>query len=175
MIMHLRTIPPALLVAFAVTYSAAGGDSDDGKLAISIDAQPPRIFGSADIQRLPHSAVIVKLEGGKKRKYTGVPLYDLLDAAGMELGGQQRPAALTSYLVVESGDGFHVLLSGAEIHRFIGATDALLADAEDGQALNSTEGPYRLVVASDKVHARWIRQVKSMHVVQEAAPVNSSK
>ena len=93
----------------------------------------------------------------------------------MELGGDQRPAALTTYLWVEGSDGYRVLFSGAEVHRYIGAGEVLLADSEDGQAFSKSDGPYRLVVASDKVHARWMKQVRALYVIQTVPAPNSSK
>src|SRR5450432_1022953 len=141
-----------------------------GKVAISINNQPPKIYGRAEIGGLPHTAIAVKGPDGRNRKYAGVALYDLLASAGMELGGDQRPAALTTYLWVEGSDGYRVLFSGAEVHRYIGAGEVLLADSEDGQAIPNSDGPYRLVVVGDKVHARWIRQVRALYVIQAAPP-----
>jgi hypothetical protein len=155
----------------------AAGDkasaTDKGKVAISINSQPPKVYGSAEIQALPRTAIVVKGEGGRSRKFAGVALYDLLASAGMELGGDQRPAALTTYLWVEGSDGYRVLFSGAEVHRYIGAGEVLLADSEDGQAISNSQGPYRLVVASDKVHARWMKQVRALYVIQAAPPLSS--
>src|SRR5450432_2953519 len=159
--------------AAAIGQDAAA--ADQGKVSISIDNQSPKVYGSAEIAGLPHTDIVVKGDGGRTRKYSGVALYDLLDSAGMELGGDRRPAALTTYLWVEASDGYRVLFSGAEVHRFIGAGEILLADSENGQPLSKSDGPYRLVVATDKVHARWLRQVRALHVIQAAPPLNSSK
>jgi hypothetical protein len=148
--------------------------ADDGQVTISVNNQPPKVFGRADIRRLPHTAAVVKGMDGRSGKFSGVALYDLLAAAGMDLGGEQRPAALTTYLWVEGKDGYRVLFSGAEIHRYIGAGDVLLVDSEDGQAIAKPSGTYRLVVAGDKVRARWIRQVRALYVVQAVPPVSSA-
>ena len=110
---------------------------------------------------------------GQSRKYSGVALYDLLASAGMDIGGEQRPAALTTYLWVEGKDGYRVLFSGAEIHRYIGAGEILLVDSEEGQAAPRPEATYRLVVAADKVRARWIRQVRALYVIQAPPPSTS--
>jgi Oxidoreductase molybdopterin binding domain len=167
----------ASLAANAETPSPASADkgADQGKLAISINNRSPKAFGSAEIGRLPHISIVVEGQGGRSRKFAGVALCDLLESAGMDLGGEQRPAALTTYLWVEGSDGFRVLFSGAEVHRFIGAGEILLADSEDGQAIPKSDGPYRLVVVSDKVHARWMRQVRALYVIQAAPPPNSPK
>ena len=148
--------------------------TDDGQVTISVNNQAPKVFGRADIRRLPHTAAVVKGMDGRSNKFSGVALYDLLAAAGMDLGGEQRPAALTTYLWVEGKDGYRVVFSGAEIHRYIGAGDVLLVDSEDGQAIATPSGTYRLVVAGDKVRARWIRQVRALYVVQAAPPVSSA-
>jgi hypothetical protein len=154
---------------------AVGKWAEVGKVAISINNRSPKAYGSAEIGRLPHTAIAVEGQGGRTRKFSGVALCDLLESAGVELGGEQRPAALTTYLWVEGSDGFRVLFSGAEVHRFIGAGEVLLADSEDGQAIPKSDGPYRLVVVGDKVHARWMRQVRALYVIQAAPPPTSSK
>jgi hypothetical protein len=154
---------------------AVGKVAADGKVAISINNRSPKAFGSVEIGRLPHTAIAVEGQGGRTRKFSGVALCDLLESAGVELGGEQRPAALTTYLWVEGSDGFRVLFSGAEVHRLIGAGEVLLADSEDGQAIPKSDGPYRLVVVGDKVHARWMRQVRALYVIQAAPSPNSSK
>jgi hypothetical protein len=163
------------LAANAQTPSPADEGDDRGRVAISLNNQPPKVYGSTELGGLPHTAVVVKGMDGRNRKYAGVALYDLLASAGMELGGDQRPAALTTYLWVEGSDGYRVLFSGAEVHRYIGAGEVLLADSEDGKALSKSDGPYRLVVASDKVHARWMKRVRALYVIQAAPPLNSSK
>ena len=167
----------ANVAATAETPSPAvackGADQD--KVAVSIDNRPPRFYGSAAIGGLPHTSIVVEGQGGRSRKFAGVALCDLLESAGMNLGGVQRPAALTTYLWVAGSDGFRVLISGAEVHRFIGAGEVLLADSEDGRAIPNTDGPYRLVVVGDKVHAHWMRQVRAPQVIQAAPPPNSSK
>ncbi|HQR07805.1 MAG TPA: hypothetical protein PLN21_13340 [Gemmatales bacterium] len=40
----------------------------------------------------------------------------------------------------------------------------LLADKCDGKVLDTDEGPYRMVLPSDKRHARWLRQMKGLTV-----------
>ena len=149
--------------------------ADQGKVAISIGNQPPKVFGSVELGGLPRTTVAVKGMDGRSRKYAGVALYDLLASAGMELGGEQRPAALTTFLWVEGSDGYRVLFSGAEVHRYIGGGEVLLADSQDGQPISKAEGPYRLVVTGDKVRARWLRQVRALYVVQAPPPAEPGK
>jgi hypothetical protein len=38
----------------------------------------------------------------------------------------------------------------------------LLADRRDDQPLASREGPFRIVVPGEKLHARWVREVQSL-------------
>ena len=40
----------------------------------------------------------------------------------------------------------------------------LLADRRDNQPLPTAEGPLRLVIPDEKRHARWVRQVVSIHL-----------
>jgi hypothetical protein len=55
----------------------------------------------------------------------------------------------------------------------------LLADRRDGNPLGEKEGPFRLVIPSDKRQVRWIRMIRTMRVMSlkttpivEATPKN---
>ena len=45
------------------------------------------------------------------------------------------------------------------------SSQAILADKWDGKPLSAKEGPFRIVVPSDKRPARWVRQVTALRVV----------
>jgi hypothetical protein len=38
----------------------------------------------------------------------------------------------------------------------------MLVDKRDGKALDAKEGPLRIVVPDEKMHARWVRQVTGL-------------
>jgi hypothetical protein len=44
--------------------------------------------------------------------------------------------------------------------------EIVLADKRDGKPLADAQGPLSLIVPGEKVHARWVRQVKSLEIVR---------
>jgi DMSO/TMAO reductase YedYZ molybdopterin-dependent catalytic subunit len=48
----------------------------------------------------------------------------------------------------------------------------LLADRRDEKSLSESQGPLRLVVPAEKMHARWVRQVVSLEIVRVGTDAN---
>lgn len=60
----------------------------------------------------------------------------------------------------DANDGARAVYALAEVEPSFCDKLILLADKRDGQSLNVDEGPFRMVIPSDKRHVRWLRQVK---------------
>jgi hypothetical protein len=69
------------------------------------------------------------------------------------------------YVIVEAADGYQAVFASEFDPDF---TDRviILADRRDGKPLPPPEGPFRLVVAGEKRHARWVRGVTTLDVEQ---------
>ena len=63
------------------------------------------------------------------------------------------------YVMVSASDGYRVVFALAEFDPDFTDRIVILADRRDGHALAPPEGPFRLVVAEEKRHARWVREV----------------
>ena len=96
-------------------------------------------LSAAELAKLPRAEVEV---GKEHRKYSGVPLAELLHVAGVEWGGNCSPL-LTCYVLVEGADGYRVLFSIPEIDPEQRHKMVILADRCDGKPLSSKDGPYR--------------------------------
>ena len=112
--------------------------------------------------------VTVEIEG-KPVTYEGVPLSTVLSRANVKLGAEARGALMARYVLLTAADGYRVVLSISEVDPFLTDQVMLLADRRDGEPLPEAEGPLRLVVAADKRHRRWIRQVSRIEVRSVAA------
>ena len=68
--------------------------------------------------------------------------------------------------MVEAADGYRVVIALLELDP--GFTDLviLLADKVNGHVLNSSDGPFRIIVSGEKRMARWVRQVTVLKAVQ---------
>jgi len=68
-----------------------------------------------DLKKMPRKTVRVENAHAKRTEvYEGVPLSALLQKAGVPQGEQIRGAAMTSYVLVEAADDYHVIFSLAE-------------------------------------------------------------
>lgn len=133
-------------------------------LTISGEVTRPLTLQAADLQAMPRSEVTGKDRDGKEHRYAGVPLVDLLRAAGVTLGGDLRGENLMKYVVVKAIDGYEVLFALPEIDAGFATRTILLADRVDGAPLPTGVVPYRIVVPDEKKPARWIREVKAIEV-----------
>src|SRR5262249_10815519 len=100
----------------------------------------------------------------------GVPLFEILKAAGVPFGTDLRGPALASYLVVEASDGYRVVFALPELDPAFTDHIVLLADRRDGKPLEGEEGALRLVVLGEKRHARWVRKVVALRIRRAWAP-----
>jgi glucose/arabinose dehydrogenase len=123
---------------------------------------------SDDVWReLPRREIKVKDPKGKAATYGGVLLADVLGLAGVKFGKELRGPLLANYLLVEAADGYRVVFALPEVDPAYTDNVILLADRRNGEPLDAKEGPYRLVVPHERMHARWVRQVTRL-VVQRA-------
>jgi hypothetical protein len=119
---------------------------------------------ASDIAALPHQAVTAE-DHGQKVKFEGVPLRALLEKAGLTFGESLRGKRMAECLLVEGADGYHVVFALPELDPGFMNKVILLADKADGHALDSKQGPFRVVVPGEMRMARWVRQVTVLKVV----------
>ncbi|GAA4172077.1 molybdopterin-dependent oxidoreductase [Sphingobacterium ginsenosidimutans] len=129
------------------------------KLKVSGEVGTPLELSLQDLTKLPRKNAALTDRDGKVHQYTGVPVYAILQKAGVTLGGELRGANLSKYLLVKCADGYEVLLSLAEIDNSFTDREVILADTIEQQPLEATKGPLRLVVPGEKKPARSCFQV----------------
>jgi DMSO/TMAO reductase YedYZ molybdopterin-dependent catalytic subunit len=118
-----------------------------------------------DLKKMPRKTLRVENEHAKRTEvYDGVPLAELLRKAGVPQGEQVRGAAMTSYVLVEAADDYHVIFSLAELDSSFEDSEVLVADMMDGAPLPADQGPFKLVAPHEKRPARWVKMVKSITV-----------
>lgn len=133
-------------------------------LRVGGDVPRPLELTAAEIARLPRQTVRVKDHDGKESEYEGVPLVEMLKAAGVKFGDDLRGPALATYLLVEAADGYRVVFALPELDPASTDRAILVADRRDGKPLDAKEGPMRIVIPDEKRHSRWVRQVISLQL-----------
>jgi len=155
-------------LVLSAVLSLAAGTQQAGPVLLEIngDVAHPLTFQEQDWKVLKHVSISASNAHEKKTAvHQGVPLLDLLQAAGVPSGENLRGKLLATCVVVTASDGYKATFSLAELDSGIGNRQVIVADGEDGKPLSPGTGPLRLVVPEDKRPARWVRMVKSIRVV----------
>jgi hypothetical protein len=135
-------------------------------LRITGEVGHPLLLHEMDLLTLKRQTVEVSDEKGKRTRYEGVPVAELLRRARVSLGSQLRGPWLKLYVVVAAADGYHAVFALAEFDPDFTDRVILLADRRDGRSLSASEGPFRIVIPDEKRHARWVRQAMALDVQQ---------
>jgi len=133
-------------------------------LSVGGDVPRPVKLTNPEFRRLPRQTVRAKDHDGKEGEFEGVPLVDILKAAGVKFGQDLRGPALATYLVVEAADGYRAVFALPELDPAFADRVILLADRREGKPLGEKEGPLRVIVPGEKRHARWVRRVIALKV-----------
>jgi len=113
----------------------------------------------ADIAKMNKVSVTLTDKDGKDHSYTGVPVIDLLNNAGVTTGKQLHGENLTKYVLVKCADGYQVLFALAEMDTALSKKTIILATQADNKPLPEGKGPFRLVVPGEGRPARSCFQV----------------
>lgn len=124
-------------------------------------------FTAAQLASMPRDSAVGTSHGTTAR-YHGVALRQVLAAANVGPTDSLRGRALRRAIVATAADGYVVVFSGGELDRSLGARPMLVADRENGAPLSAADGPVRLVVPADGRPARWVRQLRSLAIVELA-------
>jgi len=157
----------AAMSPFSVAQSPAQAKATTGPSEFKIGGavMTPTTVTMEDLKKMPRKTLRVENAHAKRTEvYEGVPLSALLQKAGVPQGDQIRGAAMTSYVLVEAADDYHVIFSLAELDSSFQDSEVLVADTMDGTPLPPDQGPFKLVAPHEKRPARWIKMVKSITV-----------
>jgi len=132
-------------------------------------AVPPHSLTlSADLlSRQPRAEATASVHGAKPSKWSGVRLQSLLASIfALPSGEKLRGPRLATAVRLTAADGYQVVFSLGELDETLGHLEVLIADRQDGAPLPAQDGPFRLVVPSDKRGARWVRQLVRIEVLE---------
>ncbi len=133
-------------------------------LEVTGEVTTPLKLTLADLELLPHRTVKAREHSGEEAEFSGVPVYQLLKQAGVPLGETLRGKAVSLYLLVVAADGYQAVIALPEMDPLFNENAIILADQKNGQPLDASIGPLRMVLPEEKRHARWVRQVIRLEV-----------
>lgn len=149
----------------SISWSIVKGQSTlQNTLQVVGEVLKPLSLTVEDLKTLPNSVIKVKGRDKQKQSYRGVPLHEILKLAGVTQGEQLRGESLAKYVLVSATDGYEVIFSLAETDPMFTKKKIILAYELDGVPLPSGIGPFRMVVPDEDRQARWIREIRSIHV-----------
>jgi hypothetical protein len=119
------------------------------------------------IKTRPHQTITI--ENGHthaSETYSGVPLVMLLAQVGAPTGKDVHGKALSEYIVATGADGYKAVLALAEAEPDFHPGQILVADELAGKPLDTSEGPFKLVVSEDKHPARSVHNLVKLELKQ---------
>lgn len=160
---RLHVILP-LIIFLSVLFSYSGIAQDwtltvTGKIDSPIDLTPK------DFASLPHLKVSGTDHNGNRNEYDGVPLYTILQKAGVPSGDSLHGKKMLLYLQAEALDGYKVVYALQEVDTAFTDNTIIVADKKNNELLDSKEGPLQIIVPKEKKHSRWIRQLRTLRIL----------
>jgi DMSO/TMAO reductase YedYZ molybdopterin-dependent catalytic subunit len=127
----------------------------------------PLTLDAALLATLPRSTVKASAHG-VEGEWEGVPLIEVLRAAGAPVGDVLRGPNLQLYVRISAADGYRVVYALAELDPKFRDDGVILADRRDGRPMAGDEGPFRLIAPREARPGRWVRQVIAIDVLRAA-------
>lgn len=146
-------------ICFTCYLLPAQEKADHSFLKVTGEVTKPLTLYAADIAKMNKVKVSLTDRDGKALSYTGVPVLDILNSAGVTTGKQLRGENLTKYVMAKCADGYEVLFSLAELDTAFTNKIIILANELEGKPLPAGKGPFRLVVPGEGRPARSCFQV----------------
>ncbi|WP_254086179.1 molybdopterin-dependent oxidoreductase [Dawidia cretensis] len=154
-----------IIALFLIVFTFTVHAQTAATLKVEGEVQTPLTLTIKDLATFKNTPIKAKDRDGKEHSYTGVALHEVLQQAGVTLGGQLRGENLAKYIRIKATDGYEVVYSLAEVDPEFTDKVVVLAYEVDGKPLPIGEGPFRIVAPGDKKHARWIRQIASIKIL----------
>ncbi len=125
----------------------------------------PMVVSHAALTGLPRTQITASIHQEAPSQWDGVLLADVLHLVHAPQAGELRGREMTKIVRITAADGYQVVFSLAELDADFSHTTVLLADRHEGRPLTVEDGPYRLVVPGDKRAGRWVRNIKSIELI----------
>ena len=150
--------PILLCFAFVCLHASA-------QIVVRVNGAPPVRIESMDLEKMPHHAAMLN-DHGKQIAYEGVLLHDVLAKAGVDFGKGLRGKQLSTYVAALASDGYQVVFSLADFDPTIVDSGIIVADKRKDKALDTKEGPLRIIVPHDQRPARSLKMLQEIDIVQ---------
>ncbi len=142
-------------------------------VAVSGGVADPGLYNLPDLAPATTETVTYTAGGAPvEDTYTGITLYNLLDAAGgVDVTGAKNDV-LSKFVVATGADGYKAAFSLGEIDPKFGAQPVLVATSDAAGQLGPTgsDGLARMVAPGDHAGGRYVSDLVDLHVGSLAEP-----
>lgn len=154
----------SLIILISLIFGASQNSfaqivAKEAVLKVEGEVLKPLSLSISDLAKMKHVDVNMKNREGVMQNYSGVPVFDILQQAGVTLGKELKGENLAKYMLARCSDGYEVLFSLAELDPTLTNRVIILADKKEGKPLEDGVGPFRLVVPDENKPARSAHEV----------------
>ena len=139
-------------------------------MTVSGQVERPDSYTVDALSRLPQAAVTPAPSKGHgdlmrpQRRFAGVPVWRLLEDAGLVLDPSINEHVLRKVVVARDGEGYGVVIAAGEIEpRFQNAPFIVAARDETGE-LAASDGGLRMIPPFDLAGARHVKGIASLEI-----------
>jgi DMSO/TMAO reductase YedYZ molybdopterin-dependent catalytic subunit len=139
-----------LISVVANSNANAQGNSELPSIKVEGEVTQSLKLYQSDLEKMKRVTVRYKGHDSITHSYTGVPVLEILNRAGVTMGKQLRGKNLAKFLLVTATDGYQVVFSLAELDTSFNEKEVILADKMDNKLIPSNPGPFQLIVPGEK-------------------------
>lgn len=151
-------------LAPAVLCQVTQGSKQIDVKVVGLDAKELRLSVD-ELDKLPQVNTVVKNEDDSTTTYSGVRLQVILDKLKDPSKNPSRSDTLQQLVIASARDKYSAFFSMGELDQEFGDLKIFLVYRKDGKALPDYQGPFRLLIPSDKAGARSIRMLETIRVI----------
>ncbi|RYX79957.1 hypothetical protein EON83_30555 [bacterium] len=153
----------ALNAALAPLALAAPATPSAG-VRVSGEVAKPRLWTLPELQKAAPVQTIKTTLKGKPYTVRGVPLWALVTAAAPKLDAKSKHSEARFVVLVRGKDGYITSFAYPDLMPDTGNKGVFVIWEANGKPLSAKEGPYRLVVPTDKKPMRWVYNLASVEI-----------
>lgn len=118
------------------------------------------------LNTLPARSATIKSHDGVEATYEGAWITDVLRLNCPSIAAIEKRTMVRTAVRIEAADGYRALIALTEADTSFRQHPVILAWKKNGQPLDDHDGPFQVIVPDDMRHARDVRRVTRLEVLE---------